>query len=81
MTGAGDLVTLRARVGTAEAAIERAAVRNGAEATQLEIARNRIIAVDPFRAATELQSLEVQLETLFTITARLSRLKLTDFLR
>ena len=79
--GQGGLVTLRAQIGTMQANVEKAAVRNGAETTQLEIARNKLTAIDPFKAATELQSLEVQLETLYTMTARLSRLKLTDFLR
>jgi flagellar hook-associated protein 3 FlgL len=75
------LVGLRAVVGDAEAAIERARVRNGAELAAAEIARASIVESDPFRAATDLQSVQGQLESLYAITARLSRLSLTSFLR
>ncbi|KMW60033.1 Flagellar hook-associated protein FlgL [Candidatus Rhodobacter oscarellae] len=81
VTANGAFADLRARVGTIEAQIEKAAVRNSSEMTSLEIARANIVQVDPFETATELQSTEVQLETLYTITARLSRLNLVDFLR
>ena len=81
LRGQSRLVSLRAQIGTMQATVEKAAARNGAETTQLEIARNKLTAIDPFKVATELQSLEVQMETLYTMTARLSRLKLTDFLR
>ena len=36
---------------------------------------------DPFEAATEFAALEAQLQSIFTITARLSSLSLTGFLR
>jgi flagellar hook-associated protein 3 FlgL len=39
------------------------------------------MAVDPFEAASELQTVQTQLETLYTITARSSRLSLVAFLR
>jgi flagellar hook-associated protein 3 FlgL len=79
---AGDhaLSALRAEVGTVEAQIEGARTRNSAEISALEMARNEIISVDPYDTATELQAVEFQLETLYTITARLSRLRLTDYL-
>jgi flagellar hook-associated protein 3 FlgL len=74
-------VGLRAVVGDAEAAIERARIRNEAELSAAELARARILEADPFRAATDLQSVQNQLESLYTVTSRLSRLSLTSFLR
>lgn len=75
------LVQLRSSVGSVEARIETASTRNGAETSALEIARAKIIEVDPYKTATDLQSAEAQLEMLYTITARLSRLNLAEYLR
>jgi flagellar hook-associated protein 3 FlgL len=75
------LVGIRAVVGDAEAAIERARVRNETELSAAELARARIVEADPFRAASELQAVQGQLESLYAVTARLSRLSLTSFLR
>jgi flagellar hook-associated protein 3 FlgL len=75
------LVSLRAAVGDSEAAIERARTRNAAERAASDLARAALVESDPFRAATELQAVQVQLETLYTVTARLSRLSLAEFLR
>ena len=79
---AGDraLTELRAEVGTVEGQIESARVRNGAETSALEIARAEIVRIDPYTAATRLQAAEAQLESLYTITARLSRLSLAEYL-
>ncbi|MBM9596103.1 flagellin [Roseitranquillus sediminis] len=81
MRGQTGLSATRAELGAAQARIESATARNGAERTSLQIARSGITDADPYDSATEMQNLEVQLETLYTITARLSRLNLTDFLR
>ena len=80
---AGDkaLAELRAGIGTLEARVDTALARNGAETVALEIARSGLVEVDPYESATELQAFESQLETLYTITARLSRLSLVDYLR
>jgi len=75
------LTELRAGVGTVEERIENAQVRNGSETSALEIARSDILRADPYRTATDLQTVEAQLETLYTITARLSRLSLAEYLR
>lgn len=75
------MADLRARLGTAEAAVAGARTRNSAEASALEIARNGIVAADPFETASALEDARQQLETLYTITARLSRLSLSEYLR
>ncbi|MBC7158387.1 MAG: flagellar biosynthesis protein FlgL, partial [Rhodobacteraceae bacterium] len=74
------LAGLRGRVGTAEARIEAGATTIAAERTALGIRRAEMLAADDFDTATALQQVEQRLELLFTVTARLSRLNLSDFL-
>lgn len=76
-----ELAVARSEVGSAQARIDTVASRNAAQKTSLEIARSEITAIDPYKTATELEAVRTQLETLYTLTARLSRLSLTDFLR
>ena len=71
---------LAARIGTAEERIANATTRNSAEATALQIARLGIVSADPYDAATALTEAESQLDTLYTVTARLSRLSLANYL-
>lgn len=73
-------VAVRADLGFAEERIARAGTRIEAEITSLQLARNDLLAVDPFDAATELEAVQMQLETLYTVTARTSRLSLVNFL-
>jgi flagellar hook-associated protein 3 FlgL len=73
--------TLAARIGTVEAQIETARTRNSAEETSLGILRSEIGSVDPYEAATRLQTVQSQLESLYLVTARVSRLSLTEYLR
>lgn len=73
-------VVVRADLGFAEERIARASTRVEAEISGLQIARNELLEVDPFEAATELEAVQLQLETLYTVTARTSRLSLVNFL-
>ncbi len=75
------VIGLRADVGVAEERFEDASVRAEAESTFLSSALNRILTRDPFEAATEFTALETQLQSVFSVTARLSGLNLTNFLR
>jgi flagellar hook-associated protein 3 FlgL len=72
---------LSARLGTTEAGIANAAIRNDSEKSALETARLDLLSVDPYDTAARLEQTQSQLEALYTITARLSRLNLVDFLR
>jgi flagellar hook-associated protein 3 FlgL len=74
------VVLLRADLGVAEEQIERASTRIEAESAALQMARNTLLEADPFEAATELEAARLQLETLYTVTARTSRLSLVNFL-
>lgn len=73
--------TLSARIGTVEAQIEAARTRNSAEETSLGILRSDIGSVDPYEAGTRLQTIQSQLEALYLVTARVSRLSLAEYLR
>lgn len=74
-------ITLAARIGSVEAQIEAARTRNGAEETALGILRTDVGSVDPYEAATRLEAARSQLESLYLVTARVSRLSLVEFLR
>ena len=76
-----DRITLSARIGTVEAQIEAARTRNSAEETALGIVRSDIGSVDPYEAATRLETVRAQLESLYLVTARVSRLSLTEYIR
>jgi flagellar hook-associated protein 3 FlgL len=76
-----QLAILRARIGTVEGHIDEVATRNSAHRSALEIARTEIIAADPYETASALEAVQTQIETLYSLTARLSRLTLADYLR
>lgn len=78
----GDAQTnMRANLGAVEAQIEMTAVQTAAEISAMEIARTGLLEVDPYTAATELEQVQTQLETLYALTSRMSRMSLVDFLR
>ena len=72
---------LSAALGTEQQRIDEVATRNAAESSSLQIARSDILSVDPYETATALQATQTQLETLYSITAQISRLSLVDYLR
>lgn len=76
-----DRTFLAGDLGFAQARIEQAQTRNEAEGSALQLARSDLLAVDPYEAATRMEAAQTQLETLYSVTARLSRLTLVDFLR
>lgn len=81
LNSAEMMADLQARVGFIEGRVEEASVRNSAEQTSYGIARSEMVSADPFETATRLEAVQTQLETQYTLTARLSRLSLTEYLR
>lgn len=75
------LTATRAALGTTEGGIEDRRTRLGAEDDALVRLRQDRIGVDPYVAASRLESTRSQLETLHAVTARVSRLSLLEFLR
>lgn len=77
---ATGLIARQADLGLLEETVERAAARNGAETTALSLARSDILSADPYETASALTQAEASLQNLYALTARLSRLSLTDYL-
>lgn len=75
------LLELRGTLGISQNAVEQAKAARVSEADTLELARARIVAVDPLVAASSYQALETQLQTIFTVTSRLANLNFANFMR
>ncbi|WP_039018711.1 flagellin [Halocynthiibacter namhaensis] len=80
LTAESAVLDIRSNVGVIEAQIEQASVRNTTETNVLTIARAGLLEADPYKTATELQAAQTQLETLYTLTARLSQLSLSRYI-
>lgn len=76
----GNLTALQSELGTTEGIISSAQTRNAAQKTSLQIAKGELIGVDAYESATALEAVQTQLDTLYTLTTRLSQLSLTDYL-
>ncbi len=81
LSSEASLIELRARLGSEEARIEDAKVSAETARGALELEYGRLLDADPYRTATELEAVNLQLESLYILTARMSRLSLTEFLR
>ena len=77
----GKLTATRANIGLAQARIDELATRNAAEENALNMAKTALIQVDPYDAATELEAVQFQLQSLYTITARMSEMSFVNFIR
>lgn len=75
------VIQLGADLGMAQNQIENGLTMAGDDIQALQIARNEIAGVDPYEAGSRFTALEGQLSSMYTVTARLSALNLTNFLR
>jgi len=81
MLNASDAVaSLQAEVGRAESTIAETQVNQSTQLTAFQINRNELTVADPFETASRLQDVQQQLEMHYTVTARLSRLSLVNYL-
>lgn len=78
--GQDQITDVRSRIGIVEARIETISVRNQTEATTAEAARNELLLADPFETATVLETVQFQLQSLYSVTVRSSQLSLANFL-
>lgn len=76
-----DIIEIRSEVGVSAATLHRTLTRNLSERSGLELARGALISADPYEVTTTLQSAQVQLEAVYALTSRLSRLSLLEFMR
>jgi len=78
--GSAGLTEARAQLGYQQAIVTQAQARNAAETTALSTARIDLVGSDPFETVTALQETETRVQSLYTLTARLAGLSLTDYL-
>jgi flagellar hook-associated protein 3 FlgL len=81
VTTTDQVTALRADIGFAQQRIDATRVRSEAEIAGLQQARDLLVGVDPYETALRLQEVQTQLETIYAITARMSRLSLASVLR
>ncbi len=81
IAASAPIIGLRADLGQQESLIERRMADVSARTGALSILRNETDSADPFDTAGALQEVQLLLETHYAVTARLSRLNLTDYLR
>jgi flagellar hook-associated protein 3 FlgL len=82
MIGAkNDVLRLRASVGVSQSAMESAKAERESERSMYDMARADILSADQAEAASRFKNLEAQLEAIYTITARLSNLRFTNYMR
>lgn len=79
--GLTKLNELRTSLGDLEARVSTATTRIGLQSSILASQVDNLEAVDPYEASTRVTSLTAQLEVSYTLTARLSRLSLINYLR
>ena len=75
------LTAVRANVGASQERIDTVATRNAAERTSLSYAKGTLLSADPYETATKLEEVQFQLQSLYTVTARMSDLSLVNFIR
>lgn len=71
---------IEARIGNLQAVVATSQTRLESERSMLSIAQNNLQNADPFETATRLEAVQTQLETHFTVTARLSQLSLVEYI-
>ncbi|MDE0588351.1 flagellin [Halocynthiibacter sp. C4] len=81
LAGETGIAAVRAEIGHAQNTVDHVAQHNDKERDILKIAKSELLGKDPYETAAELQATQVQLEALYTMTARISQLSLMDFLR
>ncbi|WP_270725540.1 flagellin [Shimia sp. Alg240-R146] len=75
------IIQTRANLGYSEERIEIAAAGNAASRASFSMAKNDIVTVDTTEVAGQYQAVQVQLEMVYTITARLNSMSLMDYMR
>lgn len=74
------VISLQARTGFSEAQIDVISTRNATEITSSNFEKNALLNVDPYETATKLEEVQFQLQSLYSVTVRMSQLSLVNFL-
>jgi flagellar hook-associated protein 3 FlgL len=75
-----DLSSIQARLGTSAARVEAANIRMAAQNNIINSQIDNLEKVDPFEASTRVTTLMTQLETAYSLTARVQRLTILNYL-
>ncbi|MDM7255989.1 MAG: flagellin, partial [Paracoccus sp. (in: a-proteobacteria)] len=79
--GANQMIQMRTQLGQIEETIARTATSVESERAVITIAINDMTSADPYETAARVTETENQMQLLYALTARLSRLTLADYLR
>ncbi len=80
LTAERGMIDLQEKVGREEFKLEQISVRMTSETASLRIARTEMLEADPFETASALDQVQTQLELHYTLTARVSRLSLAQYI-
>lgn len=80
-TAADGIARLQGEVGLAEQTVEDQSARLTAQKATVTLMQSSLMDADPFETATNLQQVQLQLETHYTLTARLAGLSFTGYMR
>jgi len=80
LKSAEGMVELQGYLGGLQSSLEVNRSRSEAEQTAVQIAINELSTIDPFETASKLQAIQLQLETHFTVSARLSQLNFAEYI-
>ena len=75
------LTAARAGIGATQERIDQIQTRTNAQSVSLEFAKGALLNADPYETATKLEEVQFQLQSLYTVTARMSDLSLVNFIR
>ncbi len=75
-----QLIDKQAGIGFIESQLDRVSSRNTATKTSLSIAKNNLVSADPYETYTRLEEAQLQLESLYSVTARSSQLSLLRYM-
>ncbi len=81
LAASASLTEAQSQLGAQEGRIAQTLSEVESQTTALQMARTRLVEVDSFAAATALEQTQFQLESIYAVTARLSRLSLADYIR
>lgn len=71
---------LQSQIGRLQETVATSQAALASEKATLSIVHNNITSADPFETATKLEAIQLQLETHFAVTGRLSRLSLLEYI-
>ncbi|WP_134679629.1 flagellar hook protein [Paracoccus ravus] len=80
VSGETALTSAMTIVGSRQESVEKALNRNHEEITKFLSIKNSMNSSDPYESAIALQEIEANIETLYAVTARLSKLSIVEYL-